>query len=268
MPSRDAWDVAFCCGSNSVTRRNALRAIGDALPTESITEDLILSMSLLRKGYITRYLCEHLAFGLAPETVEAFFVQRQRWARGAIQILFLASGPFGRGLTWLQRLLFLPTYWLSVGPRALFIAITPIVFLWAGVSPVFDVTVADIVYYVVPTALALAGGMSAFTSGRHSALVSQIQSTFLGFRIVPTILETFVKPFGHPFKVTPKGTTTVTSNYARGIYFTATTLIWLTVVGLAINSVPEWRIVRDLEALPVVAFWSIDQRDRVVPCVQ
>ncbi len=44
MPSRDGWDAAFCCGSNSVTRREAMRSIGDALPTQSITEDMLLSL--------------------------------------------------------------------------------------------------------------------------------------------------------------------------------------------------------------------------------
>lgn len=86
MPSRDGWDAAFCCGSNSVTRRQALRSVGDALPTDLITEDMLLSIALLRNGYITRYLCERLAFGLAPEGLKAFFVQRKRWARGAMQI--------------------------------------------------------------------------------------------------------------------------------------------------------------------------------------
>jgi cellulose synthase (UDP-forming) len=33
MPSRDGWDAAFCCGSNSITRRSAIRRVGDALPT-------------------------------------------------------------------------------------------------------------------------------------------------------------------------------------------------------------------------------------------
>ena len=95
MPSRDGWDAAFCCGSNSVTRRAALRSVGDVLPTESITEDMLFSITLLRKGYITRYLCERLAVGLAPEGLKAFFVRRRRWARGAMQILYLAAGPLG-----------------------------------------------------------------------------------------------------------------------------------------------------------------------------
>ena len=54
----------------------ALRSIGDELPTESITEDMLFSMTLLRNGYITRYLCERLAVGLAREGLKAFFVQR------------------------------------------------------------------------------------------------------------------------------------------------------------------------------------------------
>ena len=115
MPHRDGWDAAFCCGSNSVTRRAALDSIGGGLPTASITEDMLLTLTLLRKGYVTRYLCERLAFGLAPENVNAFLVQRQRWARGAIQILYLRGGPLGGKLPFIKRLLFLPSHWFSVG---------------------------------------------------------------------------------------------------------------------------------------------------------
>ncbi|KQU49613.1 hypothetical protein ASG67_10795 [Sphingomonas sp. Leaf339] len=84
MPGRDGWDAAFCCGSNSVTRRALFDEIGGGLPDGSITEDMLLTLSSLRRGYITRYLNEPLAFGLAPESTAAFFVRRQRWAQGAI----------------------------------------------------------------------------------------------------------------------------------------------------------------------------------------
>src|SRR6185369_16550055 len=63
MPSRDGWDAAFCCGSNSITRRDALRSVGDALPTGSITEDMLLSLALLRQGFVTRFVNEPLAYG-------------------------------------------------------------------------------------------------------------------------------------------------------------------------------------------------------------
>jgi cellulose synthase (UDP-forming) len=256
MPSRDAWDAAFCCGSNSLTRRAALRAVGDALPTQSITEDMLLTMTLLRKGYVTRYLCERLAFGLAPETVDAFFVQRQRWARGAIQILYLASGPFGRGLTLMQRLLFLPTHWLSLGPRSTMAIIAPVVFLWTGISPVFDVGPSDVLYYFLPMVLALAGGVWAFAPRQHFPLASQVQNTFLSFKILPVVLATLIKPFGHPFEVTPKGATSQVSTYAHGIFWTAGSLLGLTFLGLIINTIPEWRIIGNVDVLPIVAFWS------------
>ena len=105
----------------------------------------------------------------------------------------------------MQRLLFLPTHWLSLGLRSMIAIVAPIVFLWTGVSPVFDVTPADVVYYFVPMVLALGGGIWAFAPGQHFPLASQVQGTFLSFKILPTVLETLVRPFGHPFKVTPKG---------------------------------------------------------------
>jgi cellulose synthase (UDP-forming) len=52
MPSRDGWNAAFCCGSNSVTKRAALREAGDGLPTGSITEDMLLTLKMRRQGYV------------------------------------------------------------------------------------------------------------------------------------------------------------------------------------------------------------------------
>jgi cellulose synthase (UDP-forming) len=256
MPSRDGWDAAFCCGSNSVTRRAALQAIGGGLPTSSITEDILLTMTLLRKGYVTRYLCEHLAFGLAPETVDAFFVQRQRWARGAMQIMYLPNGPFGRGLTIMQRLMFLPTHWLSLGLRSMFALLVPIVFLWTGLSPVYDVTPADLIYYFIPMVLALAGGVRLFAPEQYFPLASQVYGTFLSFKILPTVLATLIKPFGHPFKVTPKGGGQQASTYARGIFWASASMMGLTILGLIVNAMPEWQIVETADVLPIVAAWS------------
>ena len=256
MPSRDAWDTAFCCGSNSVTRRAALEAIGGGLPTDSITEDMLLSMTLLRKGYVTRYLCERLAFGLAPETIDAFFVQRLRWARGAIQILYLKSGPFGHGLNLMQRLSFMPTHWVSLGLRSMFAIVAPIVFLWTGVSPVYDVTPSDVLYYFVPAMLALNAGIWVLAPYQHFPLTSQVQGMFLAFKILPTVLQTLMRPFGHPFKVTPKGSGNQSANYAREIFWTSAAFMGLTILGLIVNTMPEWRIIDSSNVLPILAFWS------------
>ena len=255
MPSRDAWDVAFCCGSNSVTRRAALRCIGDALPITSITEDMLLSLTLLRNGYITRYLCERLAYGLAPETLHAYFVQRQRWARGAMQILIQAAGPLGRNLTLMQRLLFLPTHWLSQGLMLLMIIVAPILFMWTDVRPLVNVTTEAIIYYLLPMILAVVGGILAYAPRRYFPIAAQVLGVFQSFKILPTVLATLIKPHGHVFKVTPKGAAAFGSN-ERGIFWTTATLMTLTAGGLLINATPEWRIVSQGGLIPIVAMWS------------
>ena len=256
MPSRDGWNAAFSCGSNSVTRREALRSIGDALPTDSITEDMLLSISLLRNGYITRYLCERLAFGLAPEGLKAFFVQRQRWARGAMQILFLAAGPLGRNLTIMQRLLFLPTHWLTQSLMLLLTIVAPLVFLWTGVLPLVNVTPEAVLYYLLPMMLAVAGGIWAFAPRQYFPFAAQVHGTFQSFKILPTVLLTIAKPFGHVFKVTPKGTLAKKSDYDRKIFWTAASLMAATILGLVINAQSEWRIIGQAGLLPMVACWA------------
>lgn len=256
MPSRDGWNAAFCCGSNSVTRRAALRAIGDALPTELITEDMLLSLMMLRKGYITRYLCEQLAFGLAPESLKAFFVQRQRWARGAMQILYLAAGPLGGRLAFVQRLLFLPTHWLSQGLLLLMTIIAPLVFMWTGVAPLVNVTTEGVLYYLVPMVLAVVGGIWVYAPNQYFPLAAQVLGTFQSFKLLPTVLATMAKPFGHVFKVTPKDRSAIKSDYDRGIFLTAIALIGLTVGGILVNAQPDWRIVTQTSLLPMVALWS------------
>jgi len=256
MPSRDAWNAAFCCGSNSVTRRAALRCIGDALPTTSITEDMLLSLALLRNGYITRYLCERLAYGLAPETLRAFFVQRQRWARGAMQILFQAAGPLGRNLTLMQRLLFLPTHWLSHGLMLLTTIVAPILFMWTDTRPLVNVTTAAIIYYLLPMVLAVVGGILVYAPRQYYPIAAQVLGVFQSVKILPTALATIVKPYGHVFKVTPKGAAARGSNYERDVFWTAAVLVVLTTGGLLINATPEWRIVSQAGLLPIVALWS------------
>jgi cellulose synthase (UDP-forming) len=256
MPSRDGWNAAFSCGSNSVTRRQALRSIGDALPTDSITEDMLLSISLLRNGYITRYLCERLAYGLAPEGLKAFFVQRQRWARGAMQILFLAAGPLGRNLTLMQRLLFLPTHWLTQNLMLLLTIIAPLVFLWTGVLPLVNVTAEAVLYYLLPMMIAVAGGIWAFAPRQYFPFTAQVHGTFQSFKILPTVVLTIAKPFGHVFKVTPKGPLARKSDYDRPIFWTSASLMTLTILGLVINTNSEWRIIGQAGLLPIVACWA------------
>ena len=87
MPARaHAGAGPFWCGSTSVLRVSALRAIG-GVATDTITEDLHTTLRLLRAGWRTVYHHQTLAVGLAPETPEQYLLQRRRWGMGAMQIL-------------------------------------------------------------------------------------------------------------------------------------------------------------------------------------
>jgi cellulose synthase (UDP-forming) len=257
MPGRDGWDAAFCCGSNSITRRTALEAIGGGLPAGSITEDMLLSLALLQKGYVTRYLNEPLAFGLAPESLEAFFVQRARWAQGATQILFLDTGPLGRGHAWQHRLFFLPTAWLSQCLMLMTSLIAPLIFLFFDVPPLVGVTAQSAIFFLVPMVLAQVGGIVLLGGGRYFPIAAQVLGTFQSFRLLPVIIKTLFKPHGHAFKVTPKGSDAAGGGYQRGIFFACTGLMLATLAGLVINAFPDTRIVMQGALVPMVAFWGL-----------
>lgn len=204
LPSRDAWDAAFCCGSNCIIRRSALELIG-GIPTTSVTEDILTTLALLRHGYVTRYLNEKLAFGLSAESLRAFFVQRQRWCRGGVQILFLRDGPLGPGLELMKRLLFFPSYWLVQLPATLVLALMPIVYLWTGVPPLYVASVDDFLGYQLAALLFFVFAFAWLAPGAFVPVLNTAIHLFMAIRLAPTALATLVKPFGTPFRVTPKG---------------------------------------------------------------
>lgn len=254
-PSRDAWNAAFCCGSCSVVRRAALLAIG-GVPTPSVTEDLLTTLAMLRRGYLTRYLNEPLSAGLAPETTEAFFIQRQRWARGAIQSLYLPEGPFGPGLTPGQRLLFFPFSWIVQYPVRMMTILVPIVYLWSGLTPLVFADIDSLLDYQLPMLLGFMFGLRWLAPHHYVPLLSGASGLFATFRLLPAVLASLLRPFGHGFGVTPKG------RLASGGRFDARTFVYAaglgvaTMVGLLVNTVPEWQPLETWSFFPVAAAWG------------
>ena len=157
----------------------------------------------------------------------------------------------------MQRLLFLPTHWLSQGLMLLLTLVAPLVFLWTGTLPLVNVTPEAVLYYLLPMILAVAGGIWAFAPRHYFPFAAQVHGTFQSFKILPTVLVTMAKPFGHIFKVTPKGADAKASDYDRPIFWTAACLMMLTILGLVINSQSEWRIIGEAGLLPIVACWAV-----------
>ncbi|MGE5755265.1 MAG: glycosyltransferase [Planctomycetaceae bacterium] len=235
-PCRDAWDSAFCCGSCSLQRRSAIAGVG-GVPTDSITEDILSTLVLLRRGFVTRYLNEQLSMGLAAESLKGYFTQRQRWCRGAIQTLFLKFGPLGPGLTPLQRLLFLPLDWVIQYAARLVAVAVPILFLWTGLRPFRITSIEDLVSYQLPAIIALASIFRLLASSCYVPVFSSAVALFTAVRITPTVLASLIKPFGVPFRVTPKGSNNDASGVDRPLLVTVTILAALTLGGLLFNRI-------------------------------
>jgi len=255
--SRDAWDASFCCGSCSIMRRQALDAIG-GIPTDSITEDLLTTLVMLRKNYRTIYLNERLSIGLAAESIEGFFVQRERWGRGAVQTLFLPSGPLGQGLTFIQRLLFFPSSWLIQYPVRLMLVVIPIVYLLGGLMPLYYTSFDELVKFQGTVFLAYFLTMRWLVRGKYLPILSVAAGVFSSFRMMPSLLASLIKPFGKPFQVTPKGSDSKGGKSVDIFTFVSIQLaLAATVIGLLINVIPEWSRVPFDNFYPIAVFWGI-----------
>ncbi|KAA2236103.1 glycosyltransferase family 2 protein [Salinarimonas soli] len=255
-PSRDAWDVSFCCGSCSINRRAALDEIG-GFPTESITEDLLTTLSMLNKGFKTRYLNERLSMGLAAENLEGYFVQRERWCQGGIQTIYLRNGPLrGPGLTPFQRVMFLPMSWLVQYVVRFGILVVPAVYLWSGIAPLHFTEAGDLVSHQLPVLAAYFLLMTWITPTRYLPVISSAVGAFSTFRMLPTVLSSIVRPFGKPFKVTPKGSGNEEGSFDSYTFIWLAGLTTVSALGLVINIVPEWAQASDRGFSTVAAYWT------------
>ena len=255
QPSRDAWDAAFCCGSCGVLRRVAVDAIGGGIPTASVTEDILSTLAMKRKGYITRFVNEKLAFGLAAESVEAFFVQRKRWLRGGIQLIFLRDGPLGPGHRLIDRLLFFPASWIAQYVIRIFGFAVPAICLWSNLNPLPGSTTLDILSYQAPFFISFFFMMRWFAPGHHVPLLTAASQCFAAFRLTPTLIGSLVKPFGTPFEVTPKGAAAGKGGFDRSTFYMALGFFLITVFGIAANAMPHGG--PSTGFFPIVMCWSL-----------
>lgn len=257
MRGRDGWDCAFCCGSNSLTRRKAMNEIGGAMPTGSITEDMLLTLAFLRIGYKTRYLCERLAVGLAPESLDAFFVQRSRWAQGALQILYLKEGPLGPGLSLMQRIMFMPTHWLTQSLMQVTALLLPVAYLLFGFIPMILTEVSDLFFYQIPAVMATILVLRRLAPDAYFAIPSTILATLQCFRLLPMLIKTLFKPHGHKFKVTPKGSDASGQTFDRFTLTMCFVMLWGTIAGFIIAMSSSISGYETQQTFPIVTLWSI-----------
>ncbi|NQV47663.1 MAG: glycosyltransferase [Rhodospirillaceae bacterium] len=255
-PAMDAWDAMFCCGSCATYRRKAVNAIG-GIPTASITEDILTTLEMLRKGYATRYLNERLSVGLAAESLEAFYVQRQRWCQGGIQALFLKAGPLGPGLDFTRRVLLFPIYWVFHIPARMIVLIIPALYFWFGLEPLENANAQEILFWQFP--VLVAGWLSSiWYNGRQAyPIINDGPAALVAVRLLPVVISSLIRPFGRPFQVTPKGRSSEKIKIATTDVIVLGGLLAVNLVGFLANIPTDTRIVEQEGFLAVAGFWAI-----------
>jgi cellulose synthase (UDP-forming) len=135
LQGRDGTDATPCCGTGVVFSRTALISLGGQ-SYGSITEDYNTSMNLFAAGFSSMFLNERLVYGMAPESLVDVFQQRQRWAMGALQIIFKDNPLSKPGLTAVQSLLMFEAgayHFLAIS--SLVLCIVPFLFIFADLPP-------------------------------------------------------------------------------------------------------------------------------------
>jgi cellulose synthase (UDP-forming) len=206
MSSKDAWGAAFCCGTSSVIRARALEDIG-GFPTDSVTEDFLVTLKLDRQGWRTVYLNERLSAGLAPEGIREYLTQRGRWCLGLMQIIRSSIGPFSRdhlSLAYRIGLIDAFLYWAASFPFKLLCLIVPIIYWFTGLNAV-QAPLGAIAQYFLPYYVAVMITLSWATGGLIQPILTDVTHVLTMFEAMRATLIGLFHPHGHPFKVTAKG---------------------------------------------------------------
>jgi cellulose synthase (UDP-forming) len=207
MASKDAWGASFCCGTSSVLRFDVLQRIG-GFPTDSVTEDYLVTLKMKAAGFRTLYLNERLSLGLAPEGLKEYVTQRSRWALGFVQICRGPLGPLrrGNGLSLLDRISLVETflYWSANYSFRLLGIIVPILYWLFNVHTV-QADVAQTLAYYLPYFVSQVVVMGWMAQGRVMPVMSDVTQLLAATQIVKAVAHGLVKPTGHKFHVTAKG---------------------------------------------------------------
>ncbi len=206
LPCKDAWGAAFCCGTSAVLRVSALEAAG-GMATETVTEDMLTTFRMGEHGWRTVYLNERLSLGLAPEGLAEYVTQRSRWCLGALQQIYTRWSFLGRGrVSFMNRLSAFDAslYWSVSFLFRLSVLVGPLLYWWFSVSTL-TATPLELLHVLAPAVAAQMIFMSVLAGNRVSPVLTDVSQLLSSVVVLRTVAHVAVKPFGHPFKVTPKG---------------------------------------------------------------
>jgi cellulose synthase (UDP-forming) len=207
MQSKDAWGTAFCCGTSSVIRAKAMVEIG-GMPTDSVTEDYLLTLRMQRSGYRTVYLNERLSMGLAPEGLKEYVTQRSRWCLGFMQIIRGKDGPFrfDNGLRWLDRIALVDSllYWTAGFAFRIACLVVPVLYLLFDIRAV-NVDIVDAVEHFLPYYVAQIAVIAWLSERRVLPVIADLTQLLAAREVLRAAFQGLTRPKNRKFQVTAKG---------------------------------------------------------------
>lgn len=258
LASKDAWGAAFCCGTSSICRREALEAIG-GIPTESVTEDMLLSLELKAGGWKTVYLNERLSMGLAPEGVSEYITQRSRWCIGFMQIARSDWGPLGRaGLPLIDRISLFDAflYWGLSFPFRIMCLAAPVVYGLTGAAVIYADADGVLTHYG-PSICAAVATLAWITSGRVLPIVTDAAQLLVAVDAMKAAVFGFLWPAGRKFKVTAKGRARNRVTVQWPIFFKVLSpLLALTLFAIVYGTQYPFSPVYGDRSAPIWLFWA------------
>jgi len=253
---RDFYNAVLHVGTNAVFRRKAIEDIG-GVPTGTITEDMATGMLIQAKGYKTKFVKEVLCTGLSVESFSDLVKQRERWCRGNIQVIKKWNPLTLKGLSPMQRLIYIDGffYWFF-GIQKMIYILCPLIYLLFS-TVILNASVYDLLLFWLPSFLASTLTYRALVRSSRTVTWSHIYEVATApFLSLAALVEAiFSRPI--PFKVTPKGInterTSISLRYAipHIIIITATIAGWI-LTGIHLNSVA----VSSVNSTAINLFWS------------
>jgi cellulose synthase (UDP-forming) len=259
-PARDAWGVAVCCGTSSMVRVTALKEIG-GFPTESVTEDFLLTLRLSEHGYRTVYLNEPLTEGLAPEGLQEYIVQRGRWCLGMMQIIRNVYNPISRKhrLSLRQRVSITDSllYWSSTFPFRLASLLCPLLYWYFGII-VVDAPVSGILAYFTPAYVTSLVALNWLSRGLILPFINDVSQLIGAYPITRAVWMGLTSKGPHKFVVTAKGGDRSQAVVQWPLLRPFLVLWLLTVGGLLFSFVNDYTGAESAgDGKSVILFWSV-----------
>jgi len=260
QPAREAWGIAICCGTSSLTRVSALREIR-GFPTESITEDYLLTLRLSEHGYRTVYLGEPLSEGLAAEGLPQYISQRTRWCLGMMQIVRGPYNPFSlrHRLNLRQRISIIDSvmYWSTTFSFRIASIVVPLLYWYFGILAV-NANVEEVLAYFVPAYAASLAVLNWLSRGLIMPFITDVAQIVAAGPITRAVWTGLLKGGPHPFKVTDKGGAAGQTVIQWPLMMPFIALLAITLFGLCLPMFNGYSPAQKAgDGIVVILFWTL-----------